>query len=399
MFRDVLKGVRVLDFSQVAAGPICTMLLADMGADVIKVEPPRGDLGRTLGPAWVGADSALFHAINRNKKGICLDLKTPEAVSAARALAAQVDVVVESFRPGVMTRLGLGYEDIKNLNAGLIFCSISAYGQSGPYAQRAGVDGILQADSGLMSIMGLPDTEPCKVQSPVVDVMTGNLACMAIVARLFKRGSDGQGGLLDVSLLNSAIALQLPSLASYLRDSVLPERIGSAAPYSAPNEAFRASDGWLMVAAYIGDRWKRLCGLLGRRDLIDDPRFLDSALRTRNRSEMRAELAPAFESRSTAEWLELFQANDILCAKVATYRDLMEHPQIESNRCFISVESVHGTLRMPGFPVNPSEENEGRNDRAAPSIGEHTRQVLEEAGVGEQQIARIIERASEPGRY
>ncbi|MDM0021854.1 CaiB/BaiF CoA transferase family protein [Variovorax saccharolyticus] len=387
MLREALRGIRVLDFSQIAAGPICTMLLADMGAEVIKVESPQGDLGRSLGPAWVGRDSALFHAFNRNKKGVCLDLKKPESVQAILAMAGQVDVVVESFRPGVMERLGLGYETVRALNSRLIYCAISAYGQTGPYAQRAGVDGILQADSGLMSIVGLPDAEPCKVQTPVVDVMTGNLACMGIVAKLLQRGADGPGGLLDVSLLSSAISLQLPSLASYLRDGVLPERLGSAAPYSAPNEAFRTTDGWVMVAAYMGDRWPRLCELLGCEHLAQDPRFIDSAARTRHRAAMRAELGPAFEAQSTEHWLALLQAHDILCAKVSTYLDLMVHPQVESNRSFINVETPEGTLRMPGFPINPHTENSDRKDHCAPGIGEHTEEVLRAFGISLEKVS------------
>src|SRR5687768_9312036 len=167
MLRNALDGICVLDFSQIAAGPACSMLLADMGARVIKVEPPGGDLGRSLGPGWVGADSALFHAFNRNKQGICLDLKSQEGIAVARRLVAQADVLIESMRPGVMQRLGLGYEKLRADHPRLVYCSISAYGQHGPYSNRPGVDGILQADSGLMSIIGVPGAEPCKVQTPV----------------------------------------------------------------------------------------------------------------------------------------------------------------------------------------------------------------------------------------
>jgi crotonobetainyl-CoA:carnitine CoA-transferase CaiB-like acyl-CoA transferase len=390
MLGDALKGIRVLDFSQIAAGPLCSMLLADLGAQVIKVEPPGGDLGRTLGPAWIGEDSALFHAFNRGKQGICLDLKHVEGVDIARTLAAQADVVLESMRPGVMARLGLGYEQLRQDHPSLVYCSISAYGQAGPYAQRAGVDGILQADSGLMSLIGVPGAEPCKVQTPVVDVITGHIACTAIVTKLLQRARDGEGGHLDVNLLNSAIALQLPSIASYLNDGILPERIGSAAPYSAPNEAFQTSDGWIMVAAYMGDRWKRLCDAIGRDDLVTDTRFATSRARTANRSAMREALNATFRARTTQEWLAILQEADILCAAVAGYDDLVQHPQVTCNHMLTTVDVPHhGPVRLPGFPVNSAEEN-ARPRSPAPTLGQHTRELLGSCAMGEARLDALF---------
>lgn len=394
MLRTALDGVRVLDFSQIAAGPACSMLLADMGAHVIKVEPPGGDLGRGLGPGWVGADSALFHAFNRNKQGICLDLKSEEGVAMARRLVAQADVLIESMRPGVMERLGLGYDQLRADHPRLVYCSISAYGQQGPYSHRPGVDGILQADSGLMSIIGVPGAEPCKVQTPVVDVITGHIACTGVLAKLMQRSRDGEGGHLDVNLMNCAISLQLPSIASYLSDGALPARMGSAAPYSAPNEAFETRDGWVMVAAYIGDRWDRLCHVLGRPELIEDERFASSRLRTANRPALRQELGETFRRQSTAHWLEALLAQDILCAKVASYEDLMAHPQLHANGTMTSVDVPgHGTLRMPGFPINSLQEN-ALPHRPAPSLGQHTRKVLLGCGIGEAEIEALVVRGS-----
>lgn len=390
LLRNALDGIRVLDFSQIAAGPACSMLLADMGAQVIKVEPPGGDLGRSLGPGWVGADSALFHAFNRNKQGICLDLKTPEGVAVARRLVAQADVLIESMRPGVMARLGLGYDSLRNDHPRLVYCSISAYGQQGPYADRAGVDGILQADTGLMSIVGVPGAEPCKVQAPVVDVITGHIACTGVLAKLLQRQRDGRGGHLDVNLMNCAISLQLPSIASYLSDGALPHRMGSAAPYSAPNEAFETQDGWVMVAAYMGDRWERLCHVLGRPELVHDARLATSRLRTSNRHVLREKLGEAFRGRSTAHWLEALHQHDILCAKVAGYDDLLAHPQVHANGSFTEVDvPAHGALRMPGFPINSRQEN-AQPHRPAPSLGQHTRDVLRAIAVPEAQIDALM---------
>jgi crotonobetainyl-CoA:carnitine CoA-transferase CaiB-like acyl-CoA transferase len=390
MLRNALEGLRVLDFSQMAAGPTCTMLLADMGAEVIKVEPPDGDLGRTLGPGWVGPDGALYHALNRNKQGICIDLKSAEGVATARRLVAGADVLVESMRPGVMDRLGLGYAHLHADHPRLVYCSISAYGQEGPYAARAGVDGILQADTGLMSLIGVPGAEPCKVQAPVVDIITGHIACTGVLAKLAQRARDGQGGHLDVNLMNCAIALQAPALASYLADGVLPTRIGSAAPYSAPNEAFETADGWIMVAAYMGDRWQRLCDTLDLPGLAEDERFRSAEQRTRHRAEMRAALRPAFLAKPTAAWIDQLLAADVLCARVADYDDLARHPQVHANGMLPRVDVPgHGALQLPGFPINSRQENQVAH-RPAPRLGQDTRVVLRAAGLGEQEVRQLL---------
>lgn len=391
MLRDALKGLTVLDFTQIAAGPTCTMLLADMGARVIKVEPPEGELGRTLGPAWVGQDSALYHGFNRGKFGVCLDLKHPDSLAIVLRMVAEADVLIESMRPGVMARLGLGYEAVAKVNPALIYCSISAYGQQGPYAERAGVDGILQADSGLMSLIGLPDSPPCKVQAPVVDVVTGYMACMSILAKLQARHADGQGGHLDVSLMNSALALQQSSITSYLQDGKLPVPIGSAAPYAAPNEAFRTEDGWIMVAAYNGNRWERLCTVLGHEEWVHDPRFDSSANRVENRQLMQAMLDSVFVTFPTAHWLQVLRDVDILCAKVADYSDLLVHPQLADNALLASIEHPrHGTLRTVGFPVN-SAAAAAEPYRPAPDLGEHSRSVLSEFSFNEEEIDRLFQ--------
>lgn len=392
MLSDALQGLTVIDFTQIAAGPISTMLMADMGARVIKVEPPDGELGRGLGPGWIGTDSALFHAFNRNKDGIALDLKSAEGLAVARRLIAGADIVVESMRPGVMDRLGLGYATLAADHPALVYCSISAYGQSGPYADRAGVDGVLQADAGLMSLIGVEGGEPCKVQSPVVDVMTGYVAVMGILAKLAQRQRDGQGGHLDVNLLNAALALQQSSLTSYLADGQLPVRAGSAAPYSAPNQAFRTADGWIMVAAYMPERWRRLCQTLGLPELIDDPRFATSPLRVTNRPALVEALTRVFSTRTTAQWLHVLRDADILCARVATYADVVDHPQVAANGMISAAQHpTLGTLRMPGFPVCSSEVN-ARTPRAAPACGQHTAEVLRTFGYDESEIAALSER-------
>ncbi|MNM00548.1 Formyl-coenzyme A transferase [compost metagenome] len=391
MLRDALKGLTVLDFTQIAAGPTCTMLLADMGAQVIKIEPPEGELGRTLGPAWVGESSALYQGFNRGKLGVCLDLKHPESIAAVKRMVAKADVLIESMRPGVMARLGLGYEEVAELNPKLIYCSISAYGQQGPYAERAGVDGILQADSGLMSLIGLPNSPPCKVQAPIVDVVTGYMASMSILAKLQARHADGKGGHLDVCLMNCALALQQSSITSFLRDGQLPKPIGSAAPYAAPNEAFQTADGWIMVAAYNGNRWERLCKVIGHEEWVNDPHFDSSSNRVSNRALMQDSLNSIFVTRPTAHWLEVLCEADILCAKVADYSDLLAHPQLVENGMLASVEHPrHGTLRTVGFPINSAQAATERY-RPAPDLGEHSRRVLSEFEFNEEEIDRLLQ--------
>jgi crotonobetainyl-CoA:carnitine CoA-transferase CaiB-like acyl-CoA transferase len=390
--RTALTGLKVVDFTQIGAGPTCTMMLADMGADVIKVEAPEGEIGRTLGPPWIGDDAVLFHAFNRNKRGLVLDLKSAAGVAVAQRLAAGADVVIESMRPGVMARLGLGHEALLRQHPRLVYCSISAYGQTGPYAGRAGVDGILQADTGLMGLIGTPGAAPAKVQAPIVDVVTGYLACIAILAKLRERdsaGQCGQGGHLDVNLMNAALALQQSAFASYLANGELPQPMGSAAPYSAPNEALPTQDGWIMLAAYNGERWPRLCQALDAPELLADARFASSPQRVAHRPAMRDALAERLQRNTTAHWLRVLQQADILCSPVASYADVEQHPQVATNRMIASVQDgLMGALRMPGFPINSAQSAEVAH-RAAPRRGEHSVEILREAGYSPRQIAEL----------
>ncbi len=399
MLRDALDNLTVIDFTHVGAGPTCTMLMADMGARVIKVEPPDGELGRKLGPAWIGQDSALFHGFNRNKLGLSLDMKAAGAVDIARRLVENADVLVESMRPGVMQRLGLGYETLKALNPRLIYCSISAYGQEGPYADRAGVDGIMQADSGLMSIIGSEGAEPAKVQAPVVDVFTGYVAVTGILAQLRKTQVTGLGAHLDVSLFGASIALQQVSLTNFLADGKVPEKIGSAAPYSAPNEAFEAADGWLMLAAYNGGRWERLCDVLGLPELASDPRFATSSKRVANRRMMREILGARFSTESRDHWLSALLEADILCAPVATYDDLLRHPQLQANGMIMTLDHPElGQIRMPGFPINSREMN-GMDHQPAPELGADTRSILASVGFEESEIDALVKKKAVGDRW
>ncbi|MDD9723611.1 CoA transferase [Sulfitobacter sp. PR48] len=343
-----LEGKTVIDFTQIGAGPTCTMILADLGARVIKIEPPEGDIGRTLGPGWIDGVAALFHGFNRNKQGLTLDLKSEAGPGIALRLIARADIVVESMRPGVMDRLGLSEAACKAVRPDLVYCSISAYGQTGPYSRRAGVDGIMQADSGLMSLIGFPDTGPAKVQTPIVDVFTGYVAACGVLASLMIRQGDARPQL-DISLFQSAIALQQASLTSYLADGDEPRKQGSAAP-----------------------------GLATSRE------------RVTNRQDMVAALAQPFSRRTSAEWFAVLSEADILCAPVATYADLVRHPQVVHGNLFGTAERPAGepvAMPAPAIRFNGTERSAMT---AAPTINSDPRSVLAGLGFSDDEIAIAI---------
>ncbi|TVT11114.1 CoA transferase [Amycolatopsis bartoniae] len=381
-----MRGIRVLDFTHVVAGPVCTMTLADLGADVVKVEPLTGEIGRRVGPPWLDGQSVISLGVNRNKRSLAIDLKTPEGNRAVRQMISRADVLVESFRPGAMRALGLDHATLSGTNPALVYCSISAFGQESPARDRPGVDGVMQAVTGLMSTLGHPDSGPAKVQVPVADMVTGYLASIAVLAALREVRDGKRGQHLDVSLYNATIMLQQVSFASFLASGAEPERLGSAAPYAAPNEALRTADGWIMVAAYDPRRWAALCRALDAPGLPSDPRFATNTDRVAHRPALRAELNRLFSRRTTASWLETLSAQDILCAPVAGYREVVESEEYRAS----GVETTAGSVRMPGFVLGPSQPD-GAPDRPPPQPGQHSSAVLAEYGLSEAEIARLAE--------
>jgi crotonobetainyl-CoA:carnitine CoA-transferase CaiB-like acyl-CoA transferase len=369
-----LDTIRVIDFTQIAAGPLCTMLLADMGADVLKVEPPGGDIGRTLGPPFIGGESAVFLSLNRNKRSVVIDLKTEVGRQQARSLIATADVLVESYRPGVADRLGIGFHDARAISPNLIYCSISAYGQSGPWSTKPGVDGVLQAVSGLMSITGTEGEPPSKLQVPVVDMVTGYHATMAVLAALHQRAGGKVTGHVDINLFAGALMLQQVPLSGYLTTGDLPKRCGSGAPYATPNEAYETADGHILIAAYQNERWQRLCLCLGRPELAEDPRFVSLQDRMTNRSSLTANLNDLLRHHDTSFWLELLEGADIICAPVADYRRVADSPQLEAAGLLTSMNHpTAGEIVMPGFAIG------GRAmppRRVPPLLGQHNHLLL-----------------------
>lgn len=393
MTEGPLSGIRVLDLSQGAAGPVAAMFLGDLGADVIKVEPPGGEWGRGLGPPFLGGTAASFLGMNRNKRGMVVDLKAEGGAEVVARMAAASDVMLESFRPGVAERLHIGYDVVAELNPRLVYASISAFGPEGPWRDRPGVDGIVQAVGGIMSITGTEDAGPVKVGVPAADMVAGIFCSQAIVAALYAREQTGRGQRVELSLLESLLAFQVVPLSMYLASGTPPRRMGSAAPYSAPNEAYPTADGWIQVAAYTPARWPRLCQALGRPELEADPRFATNADRVRNRDDLRRELEPVFRTRTTKEWMVDLEAVDVLCGPILTYPELLAEDHLAHIGALPTYHQPGvGTLRAVTEPARFSE-TPGGHRRAAPLVpGEDTRQVLADAGFAPEEIDDLIRR-------
>ena len=387
----VLEGVRVLDISQGAAGPTCGMLLGDLGAVVVKVEPPGGEWGRRLGPPFLGGVSAAFLGMNRGKRSIGVDLKRPGAAEALLRLAAGCDVVLESFRPGVADRLGVGYEAIRARNPQLVYAAISAFGQDGPWRDLPGVDGVVQAMSGLMSVTGTTPGPPVKVGVPAGDMLGGIFASQAVLAALLARERTGTGQRVDVSLLDALLAFQVVPFSMYQASGEPPGRLGSAAPYAAPNEAFATNDGHVMVAAYTPQRWPALCQVLGVPELATDPRFSTNGERVVQREVLHTILETIFATRSTAEWIGLLQEVDIICGPLLDYDGLMSEEHFKEYGLTARAEHpAVGAMTTVRGPVRFSSSQAQVRENTPAIAGEHTREVLAEAGLGSQEIADLL---------
>lgn len=324
-----LNGLKVIEFCSVAAGPFCSMLLADMGADVVKIEPPSGDSLRQWPPLSDGF-SENFASLNRNKKSIALDLKTPEGCATADALIRRADVLIENNRPGVMARLGLGPEHYSKCHPGLIYCSLSAFGQTGPRSQDGGFDVTMQAFSGIMSVTGEPDGGPVKCGVPISDFSTGLYAAFAIAALLLRSRATGKGGHIDVSMLGSSLAVAALQTSEFFGSGINPLKLGAAHPRNAPYEAFKASDCHFVVAAGNDKLWQSVCDMIGQPGLAADPRFDSTRQRATNQAALREILAPIFAARDARFWLDQLNARGVPCSPINTYSEILSDPQVAS---------------------------------------------------------------------
>jgi len=390
--RGPLAGVTVIELAHVMAGPVCGLMLADLGADVIKVEKvPGGDDARRSVPPAIDGEAAAFMMMNRNKRGIAVDLKRDDGKAVARRLLADADVVVENYRRGTMERLGLAYESLARANPGLIYCEISGFGRSGPYADRAGFDLIAQGMSGLMSITGEgPGRPPVKVGAPVTDITAGILGAMGVAAAYASRLKTGRGQRVDTSLFEAGITQTYWQSAIALATGRSPGPMGSAHPLNAPYQAFPTADGWITVGAANQANWERLLGVLEARELANDPRFADNAGRMANLAALVALLEPKFKARATADWLARLEAAGVPAGPVLSVGEMQADPQARARGMVVEVPHASlGSVATLGLPVKFSD-TPGGVLQGAPLYGQHSRAVLAEYGYDAAEIERLI---------
>jgi crotonobetainyl-CoA:carnitine CoA-transferase CaiB-like acyl-CoA transferase len=386
-----LVGLKVIELCHVMAGPTCGLMLADMGADVIKVEKiPGGDDTRRQTSATVGDQAAPFLMMNRNKRGIALDLKTEDGKTVLRRLLRTADVVTENYRRGVMERMGFGYEALHRLNPRLIYCAITGFGRTGPYADRGGFDLVAQGMSGLMSITGEgPGRPPVKVGAPMCDITAGLLGCMGVLAALHHRDRTGEGQMVDTSLFEAGITHTYWQSAIALATGVAPGPMGSAHPLSAPYQAFATSDGWITCGAATQPNWLRFLDVLDAPHIRDDPRFATNADRMQHLAALEAVLAVEFRKRSTAEWLDLLERAGVPAGPVNDVLQMQADPQALARHMIVETEHTRlGAVKTIGLPIKFSATPGGPR-HGAPLYGEHTQEVLREHGFSDAEIDRM----------
>lgn len=377
----------MLDLTQVMAGPFCAMLLCDMGARVIKVEPPRGDSTRKMAGS-IGTDSPAFNAVNRGKLGLVLDLQTPSGRDALLRLAGTADVLIENNRPGVMQKLGLDYDTLATANPRLIYASISGYGQTGPSAAKGGFDLVAQGASGIMSVTGEPGRPPVKVGLPVTDLGAGLLALSAILAALHWRATSGRGQFIDTSLFEAGVALSVWEATQWFSGDV-PGPLGSAHRMSAPYQAFRCSDGYITIGAANDRTFVKLAALLGRSEWAEDPRFASDAQRVANRAALAAAIEAITLTRPCADWLTDLDIAGIPSGRINTYPEVFADPQVGAREMVVAVEHpTLGRLTTLGTPIKMSATPLDPR-RRAPLLGEHTEEVLAAAGFSRTELATL----------
>lgn len=389
----LLEGIRVLDVSRVLTGPYCSLMLADLGAEVVKIEMPRrGDDTRAWGPPFLGGESAYFLSVNRNKKSVTLNLKAPEGRKILLELAARSDVFLENFAPGVAERLGAGYAAVRMANPSIVYCSISGFGQDGPYRDHPAYDLILQGLGGLQGITGEPGAAPVRIGVAVADIAGGMFAAYAIAAALVHRARSHEGEYLDVSLLDSQLAWLTYMAANYFATGKDPERAGSRHPTIVPYQAFATRDGFINVAVGNDDIFQRFCAAIGRPDLGQDPRFATNPKRVENRGVLEPLLEPIFRGRTTGEWQSALNEHAVPAGPVYRISDIASDPQVRARHMVLELpHRKAGTNRQFGPPFRSSHDREEHTP--APLLGEHTDEVLVSLGYKPEQIAELRRRS------
>jgi len=388
-----LAGIRVVELAHIMAGPVCGLMLSDMGADVVKIERlPHGDGTRGFLPPDLEGESAAFMMLNRGKRSVALDLRTPEGVEVVRRLLADADVVIENFRVGTMERIGLGWEALRGLNSKLVYCQITGFGRTGPMAEQGGFDLIAQGYSGLMSVTGeRSGREPVKVGAPITDITAGILAAYGVVSALFERERTGEGQLVDTSLFEAGITHTYWQSAITLASGNSPGPLGSAHPLAAPYQAFETSDGWINVGASNQSTWLGLTRALEMPRLAEDRRFEDNAGRMEHLDELVEILADRLRERTSDAWLQRLGDEGVPAGPIASIGEMLEHPQTVARSMVIETEHPRaGRVRSLGSAVKMSNHGEP-GLRPAPLLGQHTREVVGDIGLAEEELDALID--------
>ena len=386
-----LKGIKVIELAQIMAGPTCGMLLADMGADVIKVEKlPGGDDTRSYTEPSINGESAAFMILNRNKRGIAVNLKKPGGLEVVKKLLADADVVTENYRKGTLEKLGLGYDVLHALNPRLVYCAVSGYGRTGPYADKGGFDLIAQGFAGIMSITGEPGGPPAKSGTSIADINAGILAALGIVSALVARATTGKGQMVETSLMEAAIQQTYWQAAIFFATGKNSEPTGSAHILTAPYQAFPTADGWINVGGANQANWERIVKVIGRPELAQDPRFLNNGERMKNLSALTPLIGEALKKRKSADWIREFEAAGVPVGPVNKIGDMLGDEQVNSREMVVEVDHARaGRVKALGHPIKFSETR-AEVKRGAPLLGQHTREVLTELGYTAAQIDALV---------
>lgn len=384
-----LQNIKVVDLTRTLAGPFCTMMLGDMGADVIKVEEPeRGDETRSWTPFWNG-ESTQFVSFNRNKRSLTVNLKEKEGIDIILALAQKADVMIESFRAGALERMGLGYEAVKKVKPDIIYCSISGYGRTGPMSEKPGYDLLIQAYSGLMSLTGEPDGMPLRVGFSLVDLFTGMMAYGSIVTALYHREKTGQGQQIEAALLDGQVATMSYHATAYFATGVVPHRMGSGHPSLVPYQSFPASDGFFILGVANEGLWRRFCQAIERPDLMEDPRFKTNDDRVSHRAECVDALSEIFRARTVAEWVEVISGAGVPCGPINRVSDVVTNPQVLARNMIADVPHPNvPDLKVPNSPLKLAETPSAIR-RPPPLLGQHNEEVLTELGYPPERVADL----------
>lgn len=388
-----LTSLKVLDLTRVLAGPYCTMILADLGADVIKVEAPGGsDETRAWGPPFQNGVSAYYLCANRNKRSITVNLKTEEGREIIRTLAKEADVLIHNFKTGSMENWSLDYDSLKHMNPRLVYCSITGFGETGPYRHLPGYDYIIQGMSGLMSITGSEESGPMKIGVAMVDILTGLYSAISIEAALLEREKSGEGQKIDMSLMDTAVSSLANVASNYLMSGTIPRRLGNDHPNIVPYSKFKARDGEMIIAVGNNRQFATLCEVMGISEIAADERFHTNEARVKNKQELTDILESRLQGKPIQEWLELFSQHNIPCGPIATMDQVFNHPQVIARDMVAHMDHPEaGEIKLVGSPIKLSR-TKTKIERHPPIAGEHTAEILQQAGYSQEEIEHLKEK-------